>query len=366
MKYLIADNRRGFLFHKGRFEKVLIPGEYRFSSWKHYSVQQVNADGDAKRKDVPLHILLEDEAYRKSTLVIRKQEGKITMLKENGIPVQVIDEIETVLWNTDGRYSLEIIPCDQPEIPKDFPKSWLGIIPRSLYTRFTIPAGEIGFLYYDGKLESTLETGVYYFWNGIYEITCKTVDLKKQQMEIAGQEILTADRVSIRLNVLTNYHIKQPEFFVEKIKNPDTQIYSLVQMTARALVGRKRFDEILEEKEILSEELLAQLKKRESELGIAFDSAGIKDIILPGDIREIMNRVLVAEKNAQANVISRREEVASTRSLLNTAKLMEDNPTLYKLKELEYLEKICDKVGSISVSGGDLLGQLREIVGGSH
>ena len=76
-----------------------------------------------------------------------------------------------------------------------------------------------------------------------------------------------------------------------------------------------------------------------------------------------MNTVLVAEKKAQANVITRREEVASTRSLLNTAKLMEDNKTLYKLKELEYLERICDKVGEISVSGnGSLIEQLGKLV----
>ena len=94
--------------------------------------------------------------------------------------------------------------------------------------------------------------------------------------------------------------------------------------------------------------------------------AGIKDIILPGEIRAIMNTVLVAEKTAQANVITRREEVASTRSLLNTARLMEENQTLYKLKELEYLQKICENVGSISVTGGgDLLAQLTKILKGA-
>jgi len=66
-----------------------------------------------------------------------------------------------------------------------------------------------------------------------------------------------------------------------------------------------------------------------------------------------MNTVLIAEKRAQANVITRREETASTRSLLNTAKLMDENKTLFKLKELEYLEKICEKIGNISLSSGD-------------
>lgn len=86
--------------------------------------------------------------------------------------------------------------------------------------------------------------------------------------------------------------------------------------------------------------------------------------ILPGEIRDIMNTVLIAEKQAQANVIMRREEVASTRSLLNTARLMDENQTLFKLKEMEYLERICDRVGSISLSGGrGVLEQLAGILG---
>ena len=93
----------------------------------------------------------------------------------------------------------------------------------------------------------------------------------------------------------------------------------------------------------------------------------VDHIILPGEIRDIMNTVLVAEKRAQANVITRREEVASTRSLLNTAKLMEENQTLYKLKELEYAERIFKNVGNISLSGnGDILQQLSLLLSGRN
>ena len=114
----------------------------------------------------------------------------------------------------------------------------------------------------------------------------------------------------------------------------------------------------------MSEFILSRLRAKEAELFVEFSDAGVKDVILPGEVREIMNTVLIAEKKAQANVISRREEVASTRSLLNTAKLMEENKTLYKLKEMEYVERICENVGNINVNGGDLLAKLTAIVGG--
>ena len=110
-----------------------------------------------------------------------------------------------------------------------------------------------------------------------------------------------------------------------------------------------------------------RLKSKEKELFVEFRDAGVKDIILPGEIRDIMNTVLIAEKRAQANVITRREEVASTRSLLNTAKLMDENKTLYKLKELEYVERICENVGNINIgSGSDVLTQLTSILHGNN
>ena len=95
-------------------------------------------------------------------------------------------------------------------------------------------------------------------------------------------------------------------------------------------------------------------------------SCGLKDIILPGEIRDIVNQVLIAEKKAQANIITRREETASTRSLLNTAKLMEENPLLLKLKELEYVDKMSEKISQISITGGgQILDQLKELLTGN-
>ncbi|MFR2487712.1 MAG: SPFH domain-containing protein, partial [Hungatella sp.] len=122
--------------------------------------------------------------------------------------------------------------------------------------------------------------------------------------------------------------------------------------------------ERLEQKEAISGFLAQRMREEQEQYCVEVQTIGIKDIILPGEIRDIMNTVLIAEKRAQANVITRREEVASTRSLLNTAKLMDENKTLYKLKELECLERICTQVGNISVAGsGTLIQQLRELMG---
>jgi regulator of protease activity HflC (stomatin/prohibitin superfamily) len=135
-----------------------------------------------------------------------------------------------------------------------------------------------------------------------------------------------------------------------------------MQLAIRAFVSSFTLDELLTRKETISKEIVAQVTAKINDLGLAVADAGIRDIILPGDMKEIMNQVLVAEKKAQANSIMRREETAAMRSMLNTAKLMEDNEMLWKLKEMEYVEKIADRIGQITISGsGNIIGQLKEI-----
>ncbi len=87
-------------------------------------------------------------------------------------------------------------------------------------------------------------------------------------------------------------------------------------------------------------------------LGAEIGEIGVKDVILPGDIRELLNKVVEAERVAKDNLIRRKEETAATRSLLNTAKVMEDNPVALRMKELETLERVAERIDRISVFGG--------------
>ena len=99
----------------------------------------------------------------------------------------------------------------------------------------------------------------------------------------------------------------------------------------------------------MSDCVFAALKEKEEEFFVEFSDAGVRDVILPGEIREIMNTVLIAEKQAQANVIKRRDEYASVRAMMNTAKIIDSNPTVYKLKQLEYLENICAGAENLNI-----------------
>ena len=232
-----------------------------------------------------------------------------------------------------------------------------------LYVRvYTVESYEKAVLFVDGKYEKILDAGVYYWWRNNIVINVGKTDTRMQQVEINGQEILTKDKAALRINAWAQYKVKDIEKALLLNKDYERQLYVAFQFALREYVAMLGFDELLQKKESIVTYVLEAVKANAEALGVEVNGFGIRDIILPGDVKEIMNQVLVAEKKAQANIIMRREETASTRSLLNTAKLMEDNVMLWKLKEMEYVEKIADKISNISVSGnGVLIEQLKQI-----
>jgi len=313
---------------------------------------------------IPEEILMKNPEFASRVVKNVLPDTSIAIRFVNGAFREVVCKPETLFWNVFEKNEFQIIDITKPWMEETLPRMYMELMPAKYYKKIVIKDGETGLLYFDNQFERQLETGTYFFWNYGRETSCKVFNLKLQQLEISGQEILTADKVGVRLNVICTYRITDPQRLVKLVENVGTQLYTHAQLILREYVGRFRLDELLEQKEEISRYVLEEMKKKQEDYCVEIVSAGIKDIILPGEIREIMNTVLLAEKRAQANVITRREEVASTRSLLNTARLMDENQTLFKLKEMEYLERICDKVGTISINGGKgVMEQLAELVG---
>ncbi len=364
MKIMIKEQECGYLMKDGRFQKVLLAGKYTYFKRLGYEVLVVPMKGQVKTQDIPVDVLMKCPDFSSRVVKVELPDTSIALRFVNGAYREVLTAAETYFWNVFEKNEFQVVDITKPYMEESLPRMYMDLMPVKYYKKITVKDGEIGLLYFDNRFEKRLGTGTYYFWNYGAEVTCKIFNMKQQQLEISGQEILTADKIGVRLNVICSYRITKPEELVQKIDGAATQLYTCAQLIIREYVGRFRLDELLTQKEEIGRYILDKMRERQEELCVEVVSGGIKDIILPGEIREIMNTVLIAEKRAQANVIMRREEVASTRSLLNTAKLMEENKTLFKLKELEYLERICDKVGNISLNGGKgVLEQLAELTG---
>jgi regulator of protease activity HflC (stomatin/prohibitin superfamily) len=206
--------------------------------------------------------------------------------------------------------------------------------------KITIEAWEKGLKFRDGKFVGLLEPGRHRLATFLWKDRVQKVDLRIQTLVVPGQEMLTADKASVRVTVLAKIRIADPAAALLKVDHYATHLYADVQLATREAVAARTLDDLIAEKAALGAKVLGSLQLSASAYGIDVLEAGVRDLILPGELRAQYVRVLEARKKAEADQIERREEVAATRSLANTAQLLEKNPTLMKLKVLESLEKI--------------------------
>ncbi len=371
-KIEIADNERAFLFKMNRFAKVLEPGSYRYFD--------LLGNIKIERFDITRHEL--DHSLGKllvSTFVDKTRDYleayqlsdyEVGLLYRDG---QLVDIVAPgsfkIYWKGLERTELKRI-----EISEEFrvSKAVLALLSRGHKALLTRQAGQViyytevndhhvGLLLVNGKLEEMLKPGSYGFWKYHRNVEVRHIDLRLQNIEVSGQEILTKDRVSLRLNLSAAYRVGDPQLAQSKLADFNDYLYREFQLQLREAVGTKTLDQLLSDKDALNKVIIDGIRQRVEEYGISIKSVGVRDIILPGDMKTILNQVVEAEKAAEANMIKRREEAAATRLLHNTAKMMEGNSTLMRLKELEVLEKVTERIGNIHVYSG-LEGVMTDLV----
>lgn len=340
--------------------EVLTKGKYWIIGNKEVLIFEMNQPFQSRFE---LNTLLKNEELAAKLEVVDVLDNEIVIQYQNGIFKDVLITGKYAFWKGIHEYQFIKADLSKVEITENIPLNILEHIRMKQYVRkFTVLSNETGLLFVNGKFHTQVAAGNYYFWANAISMELKTIDLRQQQMEISGQEILTKDKAALRINFFAKYQIKDITKALIKNKEAEKQLYILLQLALRAFVGGNTLDELLSKKDSIVDAILEETKVKIEAIGMEVFDAGIRDIILPGEMKEIMNQVLVAEKKAQANSIMRREETAATRSLLNTAKLMEENEMLWKLKEMEYVEKIADRIGEITISGsGNIIGQLKEI-----
>jgi regulator of protease activity HflC (stomatin/prohibitin superfamily) len=357
----IQTQEIGLLFKNGDFHKVLAPGKHWI--WPNETLYFFKRGELLKNPPRELTILLSYPEIAAELDVLEVKDNEIALQYENERFQNILTKGRWAYWKGVKEYTYQVLDITQLTIPAEVDLASLMPTVLGTYTRtITVEQYEKAILYIDWKFDSVLGPGTYYWWKNNTPINFAKIDTRRQQMEISGQEILTKDKASIRISFYVQYQVKDVIKALVENKEYDKQLYVQMQLALRAYIGGLTLDELLDKKADMAEAILQATAAKAGQLGIELSGGGVRDIILPGDMRDIMNQVLMAEKKAQANIIMRREETASTRSLLNTAKLMEDNEMLWKLKEMEYVEKIADKINSISVSGsGQIIDQLKQI-----
>ncbi len=350
----------GLVFRNNAYIISITEGVYWF--WRNEIVRIY----EMTRPFVPaaeLDILLQDKSLASLLEVIEVKDNEIVLHFENGKLEEVFSAGRYVFWKSIIRRSFVRADISNPVISNE-------IDPALLTTKLLVPFVrtvsvencEKAALLIDGRFEKILESGVYYWWKNAVPVNIARADMRQLQLEINGQEIMTSDKAALRINAWAQYRVTDISKAVLENKDYEKQLYVVFQLALREYVAGYSFDELPGKKAEIAPLVIRAVEEKAAALGVTATGFGIRDIILPGEMKEIMNQVLIAEKKAQANSIMRREETASTRSLLNTARLMEENAMLWKLKEMEYVEKIADKISSINIGASGLFTeQLKQV-----
>ncbi|WP_417210128.1 slipin family protein [Antarctobacter sp.] len=350
----LSENERMLVLVRGRFDALLGPGEHRVrrakSTRETHNIDRLRFSSAfdralfRSRPDLTVGHLTE----------VRTATGEIAVVSRDGRPIEVLFPEDRAVWWTDAgpftveRFDLAANPRVDAALARRLDRAGLSRALTSLH----VAEGQVGMLFLDGVLAGRLEPGAHAFWAAGPRATVKLVDTRQRAHEVSGQEILTKDRVTIRVNLTAVFRVTDPERAVTMVTDFEEALHRAVQLVFRRRLGALTLDQLLAEKGAIDVEAGQTLRTEMAAIGIDVQEIALKDVILPGEIREILNRVVEAEKKAEANVIQRREETNAMRSLLNTAKVMEDNPVMLRLKELEALEAIAGKVDHLTVHNG--------------
>lgn len=362
-KVIVRKYERGLLFKDGDFIQFLEAGTYRFFGRKaSHTVDRYDLSIPAfnhrltdflveteKAEIERLFHVIETHADEVAVIYLNDQVAELLGPAQRKLYWKGVVKVQVERFNLsenlalDSKMTRRLIQGRSGQV--------LPLAANVVYARF-VPDGHAGLLYVDGELVQELPAGLHAYWNVNRAVVIEPMDLRIRVLEVQGQEILTKDKVALRINATVTYQFTDAVKAVRACKDPLDHLYKEVQFGLRAAVGTRKLDTLLEDKTAIDHDVAEHLAGRFPEIGLGVVSVGVKDIILPGEMKDLLGKVVEAEKAAQANVIRRREETNATRSLLNTAKVMESNSIALRLKELETVEKVTENVGNLSVVGG--------------
>lgn len=353
-RYKIKAHERGLLFRESDLVDVLRPGVHWYLDPLLKLELQIVSPRSPWLVHEDLDLIAKTGKLTGEVTFVDLKDYERALVWIDGRFARVLDTGLYAFWTIEREVRIEIVDARplqivHPELQTIIRAANAGV----MLDVVQVEPGQVAVWYRNGAYQATLGAGTYAFWKGAGKLKVSVVDLKEQVLDISGQDIMTNDKVTLRMNALVAYRITDALRAVTEVDGAAQALYRSVQLALREAVGAKDLDALLTGKETLAGELAERIRPRATELGMTVVSTGIRDIILPGDMRELMNKVTEAKKAAEASLITRREETAAMRMQANTAKILESSPTLMKLKELEVLEKVAGKANLTVVLGDE-------------
>lgn len=203
-----------------------------------------------------------------------------------------------------------------------------------------------GLLYKKGRYITALNPGSY--WISSTFSMVHPVDIRPEFITIQGQDMICADGVTVKMSIAAAFQVIDPNLAINKTANFRVNLYLVLQMALREIVGKEKTDALLEGRAGISTKLLELAVPKAEEMGLKLTSADVKDMMFPGDMKKVFAQVVKAQKEGQAALERARGETAALRSLANAARTIDDNPNLLQLRALQAL---ADSSGNTLVLG---------------
>ncbi len=354
-------NQRAVIVRDGVAVRALGPGRYTF--WKRYDVFQWNID-ELVLPTVPSGVVAMIPPTWFETVHLAAMQRAVIYRDDK--PKLFLRPGVHRVWVLDPTVTIRVF--DVTEAAPAMTDELRAVIPAAEIIEAQVRQFEKGLKYVQGRFEGILEPGRHAFWNHpAARVGVNVIDTRVQQLKIEGQELMTRDKVTLRLTLTAEYAPADAPTTVHAVADVKDALYLAVQLAAREFVAGVTLDELLEGRDTLTRYLEAQVQPRAEAFGLRLHRAGVKDVILPGEMKTLLNKVIEAEKAAAANVILRREDAAATRNMAQTAKVIAENPVLMRLKELETMKDIAEKIDEIKlVMGTDGLAKMLPFANGKH
>ena len=203
--------------------------------------------------------------------------------------------------------------------------------------RVTVFEYERGLKYVKGRFKQVLPPGQYWVW--LFGSTfIRKVDIRPQYISVPGQELLTVDGVGLKVSLTAVYEISDPARAINQVASYQQALYLIVQTALRDIVGAIAIDDLMANRAQLNSQLVEAATSQVETIGLRLINVSIKDLMLPGELKKLYAQVIQARQEGLAQLERARGETAALRNLANAARLVNDNPTLLKLRLLQALE----------------------------
>jgi regulator of protease activity HflC (stomatin/prohibitin superfamily) len=220
---------------------------------------------------------------------------------------------------------------------------------RTLYgfrKEVTIFQYERGLLYRNGKLERVLEAGRYTFRNS-EPVEVAKISLREMSHVVAGQGLLTADRIEVRVTLVAQYRVTDPTLALQAVENYTEQLHQELQLVLRDAVAARTMDQLLEGRAEIGTELLRLSVDPAKRYGVELTRVGLRDVILPREVQRVLMLEVEADRTGRAELVKARHEVAAARARANTAKLLAETPEVARMQEIDALLALAGKGGNV-------------------